>query len=66
MHNKDNEMTKKIKYGYEIEKFCLEAGDKIIGLEQISEKLNIDIKAESKAIFDLLNKIENKLTGGTE
>ena len=52
-----------MKYGYEIEKYCLEAGDKIIGLEQIAEELGIDISTESKAISDLLKKIENKLTG---
>ena len=55
-----------MKYGYEIEKYCLEAGDKIIGLELIAEKLNIDIRAESKAISDLLKKIENKLMGGAK
>ena len=55
-----------MKYGYEIEKYCLEAGDKITGLELIAEKLNIDIRTETKAISDLLEKIENKLSGGAE
>jgi hypothetical protein len=50
----------------EIEKYCLEADDKIIVLEEIAEKLGKDIQAESKAIFDLLKKIEIKLTGGNK